>query len=89
MDRVIYLPQPYQREPDEAVTCPTCGRGDDPDARYCDQCGNAIPGGPQAPYVADAADTVQCPNDKAMNDPDASYCDQCGLCLVGKLLFVG
>ena len=36
-------PLPYRREPDETVTCPFCGKGDAPDARFCDQCGRRLP----------------------------------------------
>ena len=36
-------PEPYRRGPDETVTCPYCGKGDAPDARYCDQCGRELP----------------------------------------------
>jgi hypothetical protein len=35
----IYKPQPYTRDPDETVKCPKCGKFNDTDARFCDQCG--------------------------------------------------
>jgi hypothetical protein len=55
-DLGIYLadgPGPYQRDPDENVQCPACGKYNDTDARYCDQCGAKLPAsayaGPAAP----------------------------------------
>lgn len=34
-----YTPQPYKAQPGETVRCPSCGKMNAPDARYCDQCG--------------------------------------------------
>jgi len=45
-DLGIYLadgPQPYHRDPDENVRCPSCQKYNDTDARYCDQCGAKLP----------------------------------------------
>jgi hypothetical protein len=88
VDRVNYMPIPYRREPDETVQCAACGLMNAADARYCDQCGTVIMGGPTAKYAAEADETVQCPVDKSMNEPDAQFCDQCDTCLIGQLLYV-
>lgn len=37
-----YTPVPYRVDPDENVTCPNCGRMNDDDALYCDQCGHQM-----------------------------------------------
>lgn len=39
-----YAPEPYDPQPDETVQCPTCQKMDDPDARFCDQCGVCLVG---------------------------------------------
>jgi hypothetical protein len=39
-----YKPQPYKADADETVTCPNCGKMDDVDAKYCDQCGFELTG---------------------------------------------
>jgi HK97 family phage major capsid protein/HK97 family phage prohead protease len=75
-------PEPYERHPGEDVQCPACGKFNDDDAVYCDQCGkkipdSAFPAGPQ-PYHRDAGETVQCPNCMKFDMPDARFCDQCG-----------
>ncbi len=51
---------------DETRNCPSCGRGNNSDANFCDQCGAAMP----------AART--CPGCGRNNDPQARYCDGCG-----------
>lgn len=35
--------QPYSRHPGEDVQCPSCGKYNMDDARYCDQCGTRLP----------------------------------------------
>ena len=45
-DLGIYLadgPEPYHRDADENVQCPSCQKYNDTDARYCDQCGAKLP----------------------------------------------
>jgi hypothetical protein len=37
-----YTPAPYKAEADETVTCPSCGKQNDSDASYCDQCGRRL-----------------------------------------------
>lgn len=39
-----YEPKPYERDPDETVQCPECGKFDAPDAKFCDQCGTKLAG---------------------------------------------
>jgi len=42
-----YQPQPYDADGEgagESVTCPKCGKGDAPDAKFCDQCGFKLAG---------------------------------------------
>jgi HK97 family phage major capsid protein/HK97 family phage prohead protease len=80
--------QPYQRRPGEDVQCPSCGKYNQADANYCDQCGaelpdSAFPGGGGATgarqsYQQAAGETVQCPACSRWNEPDAIFCDQCG-----------
>lgn len=50
----------------ETVDCPSCGEACDSGARFCSDCGTAIPG------------EVRCERCGAMNEPDAKFCDQCG-----------
>lgn len=54
----------------EMVDCPQCGEACDSGARFCDQCGAAIPG------------PVRCESCGAMNEPDAKFCSQCGESMV-------
>lgn len=44
--------------------CPSCGRPNDQDAKFCDDCGAAM--------------SKACPNCGATNDGDAKFCDNCG-----------
>jgi len=39
-----YEPNPYQADPDETIQCPVCGKMNDLDASYCDQCGVKLEG---------------------------------------------
>lgn len=39
-----YEPEPYAPEGDEPVQCPECGRMNEADAEYCDQCGVKLAG---------------------------------------------
>lgn len=39
-----YEPKPYHADPDETVKCPKCGKMNDTDASYCDQCGYKLAG---------------------------------------------
>lgn len=70
----------YTRKPGEDVQCPNCDLYNDLDATFCDQCGQLLPGGPQAPYVddQDADDMLTCPSCGLKDDTDAIFCDQCG-----------
>jgi HK97 family phage prohead protease len=80
----IYQPQTYHAEADETVKCPECGLMNANDARYCDQCGRAIPNSPVEPYDREDDEDVQCPKCNRFNDDDAMYCDQCGTELAGR-----
>lgn len=77
-----YQPAPYHQDADETVDCPDCGRGNDTDASYCDQCGMQLT--PSTEYSAGADEDVTCPNCECVNDDDAEYCDQCGIRLTGR-----
>lgn len=39
-----FEPEPYRREADETVQCPSCKKFNDVDATYCDQCGTKLAG---------------------------------------------
>ena len=49
-------PTAYHRDPDENVRCPSCGRYNDDDARFCDQCSNRLPA--SAFQAGDGMDTT-------------------------------
>jgi hypothetical protein len=53
----------------QARQCPECATANDPDARFCDNCGSQM----------DVAMT--CPDCGEENDPDARFCDNCGRAL--------
>lgn len=36
-------PEPYHKDADETVQCPSCKKYNSPDAKYCDQCGEKLP----------------------------------------------
>lgn len=44
--RAGYQPSPYLQEADETVKCPNCGKMNEADAKYCDQCGTKLEGNP-------------------------------------------
>lgn len=50
--------------PAASVACRTCGQGNDPDAKFCDECGAAM-----------SATCHACGVD---NDSNAKFCDACG-----------
>lgn len=53
-------------QPMQVVACSSCGHDNDPDARFCDQCGNAM-------------DTPQtCPNCAKVYSADQRFCSDCG-----------
>jgi len=54
------------RPAEDLVPCTGCGHACDSGARFCNQCGTAIPG------------DVRCDGCGAMNDPSARFCEQCG-----------
>lgn len=55
-----------ERPTTATVDCPGCGEACDSGARFCSDCGTAIPG------------EVRCERCGEMNEPDAKFCDQCG-----------
>src|SRR5450631_3369064 len=72
-----YHAEAYDPDSDDTAKCAACGKMNDPDAKFCDQCGRGMV--PTAAYSADADETVECPSCHRMNDPDAIFCDQCGI----------
>ncbi len=96
-NRAGFEPAPYHADPDETVGCPNCGRMNDTDASYCDQCDTKLAGRddvkvagtvdapykPQ-PYAEQSDETVVCPECGLRNDDDAEFCDQCGEKLAGN-----
>lgn len=77
-----YQAKPYHAEADETAKCPSCGKMNDPDAKFCDQCGAKM--SPTQAYKWDADETVTCPVCRKGNDDDARFCDQCGARLEGR-----
>lgn len=95
--RAAYEPAAYDDDENDAVTCPSCGRGNAPDAKYCDQCdtklvgrsdveleGEVVPDYEPQGYMEGADETVRCPECGCLNDDDAHFCDQCGEKLEGR-----
>lgn len=39
-----FEPKAYERQPDENVICPKCGKANEADAKFCDQCGFELQG---------------------------------------------
>jgi HK97 family phage prohead protease len=62
-------PEPYHKDPDETVQCPSCDRYNSPDAIYCDQCGAKLP--PSA-YANDAAPALPTRSQETSAPPPAS-----------------
>jgi membrane protease subunit (stomatin/prohibitin family) len=79
---LAFQPRPYLADADETVKCPKCGRMNDTDAHFCDQCGTPLAGA--APYAREADETITCPKCSRQNDDDAHFCDQCGVKLDGR-----
>lgn len=52
--------------PAQTRACPACGTQNDPDARFCDTCGDIL------------HTNQRCPKCQSENDPQARYCDHCG-----------
>ncbi|MEM7624932.1 MAG: zinc ribbon domain-containing protein [Planctomycetota bacterium] len=52
------------------VDCPACDAPNEPDAKFCDQCGGAMP--------RPEATALECPSCNEPNDIDAKFCDACG-----------
>ncbi len=60
-----YQPRPYHADPDETVICPNCGKHNDVDAAYCDQCGFELKGADNVRQVGEAAGA-------AVKEPDTA-----------------
>ena len=59
-------------------TCPQCHATNPPEAKFCLQCGAALPEPEPAPPEAVAPSTAVCPNCGAENEPGARFCMECG-----------
>lgn len=68
-----YSPEPYDPEVDETVQCPICEKRNDPDARFCDQCGTGLVGRSDVqvdgPY--EDVDNVDVPSASSDGEPTA------------------
>lgn len=53
-----FTPEPYDPEDDETVQCPSCQKLNDPDARFCDQCGVGLVGRPDVNAEAVSPDEM-------------------------------
>lgn len=77
--RAAYQPQPYERDNGEDVQCPVCGKYNEDDAIYCDQCSlmlagrDDVQGAPSRPGGADALDAAACNLIRAGLDADAVW----------------
>ncbi len=63
-----YDPKPYHADPDETVICPNCGKHNDVDAAYCDQCGFKLKGADNVQQVGQAASKAA--GDAPAKDPN-------------------
>jgi len=55
----------------EAATCPQCGASNEPDAKFCINCGAEL-------AVPEKPEVMVCPECGAENKPEAKFCFQCG-----------
>ncbi len=61
------------------VKCPACGSSELETAKFCSNCGKAMP--EKSPSIEDEepdAEAEYCPNCGAMRQDDAKFCDVCG-----------
>lgn len=70
-----YQPEPYHHDPNDTVTCPKCDKGNDDDAKYCDQCGFELEGAEGVKVEGSDSATEKAQWTTAyMNDlPDSSF----------------
>ena len=70
-----YKPVPYKHDPDETVQCPKCGRMNDTDAHYCDQCGFKLDGATDVEVKSTEGEVVKADmTSKEINDlPDSDF----------------
>lgn len=59
------------------MKCSKCGFENRPGARFCKQCGQALPDVDPAPQEGPLAGVI-CPDCSAANDVDANFCSKCG-----------
>lgn len=52
-----YTPAPYHADVDETVKCANCGKMNDDDARFCDQCGHSLTGAGDATVEGKSRDS--------------------------------
>lgn len=57
--RAAYEPEPYHQDADETVECPECGRMNDDDAEFCDQCGVKLAGRADVTSADDDGDSAE------------------------------
>ena len=58
--------RPSSSGPTQSISCPKCNHENDAEARFCDQCGAALPR------------DLSCPSCNERNDPDSKFCNNCG-----------
>ncbi|MCU1494800.1 MAG: primosomal replication protein [Acidimicrobiaceae bacterium] len=78
-----YAPEPYNPQADETVQCPSCQKMNDPDARFCDQCGIALVGRPDVKVdgPAEDVDNVNRSRRSSRRAIPAAELAQCGVCM--------
>lgn len=57
--------EPYSKKPGETVECPHCHKFNEPDAKYCDQCGQKLPAGKSEDKADEKADTPDIAKEEA------------------------
>lgn len=66
--------QPYHRDADETVQCPSCDKYNSNDARFCDQCGESLP---TSAFKA-RKPKVACPKCALKTRKPGKFCAGCG-----------
>lgn len=79
-----YQPKPYNHDGNETVKCPKCGKGNEDDAKYCDQCGSKLVGSTDVGKSEDEPvvekGSKDCPKCGKNYDADSKQrnCEKCG-----------
>lgn len=80
-------PEPYHRGADETVKCPSCGKYDAPDAKFCDQCGSELPAsafkGAFAGAAAPFKKKTKCGSCGKKGKAGRAFCAGCGAKMAG------